>query len=421
MRIGIITHGTRGDIQPFIALSIGLMERGHYVKLFAPENFKELIEGFKIVFSPMKGDIEELIHSPYALRLLRGGNPVLLALIIENRVIKYIDMMNEKILAESVDLEFFISIPGFSPTGYSIAEKYGKKSATIPLSMPLTTTQEFPFQMFDFFNSPWYNKFSYKIAQALFWLVIKKRTNNFRKQLKLPLGNTLKKYIASDILTLYPMSKYLISQPKDWPSNTHVTGFFTLPKKAKTKATIDAIPDEMIEWIAKGRKLIYIGFGSIPVPNQKLLTQVINEICLKTDYRIVYCTGWSLMQDLPNHPNIYITKYADHDWLFPKCSLAIIHGGIGTIAAVLKAKLPMIIFSIFADQPVNGKIIVKQKLGVHIPFRKVTVKKVIAAIETVQTPEFIKNAQEVGEKINAEDGVNDSIDKIEGYFYSQNS
>jgi sterol 3beta-glucosyltransferase len=92
------------------------------------------------------------------------------------------------------------------------------------------------------------------------------------------------------------------------------------------------------------------------------------------------------------------------------------HGGIGTIAAVLKAKISPIIISIFADQPLWGELIDKRKLGVHIPFKKITIRKLLQAIEKTETPELKKNARNTSEMINGQDGINTTIDALENYF-----
>src|SRR5215216_956073 len=56
MKITILTYGSRGDIQPFIPLSLGLIAHGHLVKLVAPARFKTLIEDQAIEFVPLAGD-----------------------------------------------------------------------------------------------------------------------------------------------------------------------------------------------------------------------------------------------------------------------------------------------------------------------------------------------------------------------------
>ena len=60
MRIAILTYGSRGDVQPFLPLSVGLMANGHSVKLAAPTRFKELVEEHSIDFVPLAGDPQDL-------------------------------------------------------------------------------------------------------------------------------------------------------------------------------------------------------------------------------------------------------------------------------------------------------------------------------------------------------------------------
>jgi sterol 3beta-glucosyltransferase len=113
---------------------------------------------------------------------------------------------------------------------------------------------------------------------------------------------------------------------------------------------------------------------------------------------------------------LYIVKSIDHELLLPHCKAAVIHGGVGTVAAGLKAKIPLVIVSIIADQPWWGKVIERKKLGVHIPFKKLAIQKLLAAVEKSQSPEIIQNSLEMGERINREDGLNRTIDKLEKYF-----
>ena len=161
---------------------------------------------------------------------------------------------------------------------------------------------------------------------------------------------------------------------------------------------------------------MYIGFGSIPVPDPILLITVLNDVLAITNHRFIFCKGWSRLSNLPNHDNLFIVDEVDHGWLLPKCKTAVYHGGAGTLAAVMKAKIPGIIVSIFGDQPMWGKMVARKKIGMHIPFRKLTTEKLLQAINETQTTAFRRNAWEAGEKVNAEDGVKLAIENLEAYF-----
>src|ERR1700722_6876021 len=143
MTIGIYTYGTRGDVQPYIALALGLMGKGHQVVL--------------------------------------------------------------------------------SPPG----EKQQKKSAYTYFMPPVIPTTEFPMEDFRLLNAGWYNKFTYKIARFFFWRFVKATTNEYRRELGLPvLAENILDYIdRQQPLDLYCFSPSLIPQPKDWMAHHKITGF----------------------------------------------------------------------------------------------------------------------------------------------------------------------------------------------------
>ena len=128
-----------------------------------------------------------------------------------------------------------------------------------------------------------------------------------------------------------------------------------------------------------------MGFGSNGVGRQVKIGAILESVLNQTDERILFCTGWALYTDLPKHPNLFITKYVNHDTVLPQCKLGILHGGAGTLAAMLRNNLPVILVSFYTDQPTWGKIVVKKGLGAHIPAKKLTAKKLIAAIALAQT------------------------------------
>jgi sterol 3beta-glucosyltransferase len=296
---------------------------------------------------------------------------------------------------------------------YSIAEKLGKKWAVVNLSLPTQPTKEFPFAGFAFFDAPWYNLFTYRLLRYIYWQLNKKEVREHRAALGLPplKKSILKKISEQNILSLYSFSPSLIHRPRDWDDNIDITGFLTMPNKDTEE------PDpELIAWLTNGEPPIYFGFGSIPIPDSKLFANILNELLASTDHRFIFCQGWSQLPDLPHNERLFIIKQINHGWLFPQCKIAVIHGGIGTVAAALKARIPVIIVSIFADQPLWGKIIAGKNLGVHIPFKKLTTEKLSDAIRKTQAPEMIKSVAEIGEKINNEGGLGSTINKIEDYF-----
>lgn len=415
MKFGIIAVGTRGDIQPFIALSVALIQKGHDVTFIAPGNFQDFIKSFNIKHVPLSVNFEEIIQDPVFIKLLNNRNQFKYLSYFRKKVNTSVrKKIGLEILDATREVDCLISHTLNLSTVYSIGEKFNKKVAVVSINMPSTPTTEFPFLIFKNFKSPWLNKFSYNILR-LFWLAIKKETNEYRSYLGLPNLNFWKTLRESNILTIYPMSP-LISRPKDWPSNTHVTGFFNISANELQNKYVSDIPAGLEEWIKIGDAPIYIGFGSMPIPNSTLFSEILNELLIKTNFRFVFGLGWSPMPDIPNHPNLFVVKYINYEWLLPKCKTAVFHGGIGTVASVMRAKIPSIILSIFSDQPTNGIMLQNIHIAVHIPFNKISTKKIISAIEKTQTPLMIESAKKFGDIVLNEDGLSDAVCLIENYF-----
>jgi sterol 3beta-glucosyltransferase len=418
MHYGIVTYGSRGDVQPYIALSLGLMEKKYTVTLFANENFKGLITSYGIDFYPLAGNIEEMVRSKELLPFLRTGNLIAYAREFKKMMQNIQPEINEQMLRGCKDLDAIIATPLTFTWIYSIAEKLNKPWAIVQLSLPTTPTKKFPFAAFDMLNFPAYNLFTYRLARYIYWRLNKKEVNAHRSTLDLPplKRSLIKKMTDQKILNLYAFSSALISRPHDWPAHVDVSGFLTVPPNKRKLVGMEDMPAGLSDWLKEGEPPVYIGFGSIPIPDTKLFSRIIAEMIIGTNHRFIFCQGWSELPTLPRHQQLFMVKYVNHEWLFPQCKCAVIHGGIGTIAATLKAKIPAIIVSIFADQPLWGKLMEKRKLGVHIPFKKLTTRKLLDAIEKVESHELKKNARNTGEMINGQDGSGAAIDALENYF-----
>lgn len=407
MHYGIITTGSRGDIQPFIALALALMKRGHRVTVVAPSSFRNFVEGFGVEFRPIPGNPEEEINSPEALRLLEGGSVFKFFYHLQKIGESKAPEVNRILLEACVDFDVLVSSVLPIAVVYSIAEKYGKKCAAVFLSMPPVPTAEFPFQALGLNGHPWVNRLSYRLA-GLAYAMIRKEVDRFRAEIGLPRRNVMKALLRSDMPAITAVSEQLIRRPADWPLNASVSGFFYLPSFRRER------PDGLEEWLAGGPAPVYIGFGSIPVPDRSRFFHALSGVLAVR--RVVLGTGWSTLDGLPAHPNLFVTKYVDHEWLLPQCSAAVIHGGIGTVAAVLRSGIPVIVVSILADQPVNGALISKKGLGFHLPFRKLTASSLIRLLDAADDASLRARCKAVAAVIAREDGVGKAAEILDGYF-----
>jgi sterol 3beta-glucosyltransferase len=397
---------------------LGLMENGHQVTLSAPSDFKDFVEGFGVPFQGLYGNAEEIMNSTEGQSVLQTENTIKLM----KHFFKVLNNMKVPLRKSYFDaiskVDFIIANAATLPIVSAIAEKQNKKFALTYFMPPIVPTTEFPLGDFDFLNFSLYNKFTYKIAQSFYWKFVKKETNEYRQELGLPI---LKENLITHIdnqkpLDLYCISPMLISQPKDWESHHKISGFLTVPTQKREAHIFDKISTELNDWLQQGETPIYIGFGSNGVGNKEKFITILKEILNKINERILFCTGWSLFDDIPTHKNLFVTKYVNHEAILPKCKVGIFHGGAGTLATMLRNDLPVIIVSFYTDQPTWGKIVEQKKIGIHIPVKALTADKLISAIQLAQTSELKNNVLAVGQSIRDENGLENAVSEIEKYF-----
>jgi len=414
MHYGIFTYGTRGDVQPYIALALGLMEKGHQITLAAPENFKAFVEAYGILFHPLHGNLESAMNNHEKQANKNAGSQLKLTKFIFKILHEIRGPLRESYVEGFEKVDVIIANRATLPITFSLAEKMNKKIIYSYLMPPMIETSEFPAAHLELLNNRWYNKFSYRFYRFIVWQTIKKDTNEFRKILDLPIlkkpmGHYLKERQAP---TFFSISSQLIAQPKDWETRYEITGFISMPKQYRKQHSLDGISAYLETWLNAGEKPMYIGFGSMPF-NPSLIKNILNDLLARTNHRIVFCTGWMELEELPVHPNLCVVKNVNHEWLLPRCKLAIIHGGAGTLTTVLKAMIPVIVVSIFFDQPTWGRIVSKKNIGVHLPMKKLTFERLMSAIKKTQCQEMITKTRQIGENINTENGLEKALEFIE--------
>ncbi|HEY4109557.1 glycosyltransferase [Puia sp.] len=417
MTIGIYTYGTRGDVQPYIALALALLEKGHRVVLAAPTDFKDFVEGFGIPFSPLYGNAEVMMNSPQGQRILKTENSIKLMKYYFKAVNEMKHPLRKSYHERISQVDFIIANSATMPIVSAIAEKQQKKVAYTYFMPPLVPTVEFPVEDLRLLNLGWYNKLTYKIIHSLFWRFIKHDTNEYRMELGLP---ALKESLLIHVdrqkpLDLYCLSPSLISQPKDWTDNHKITGFLTVPVSHREQHKYEKASEELLTWLSKGDRPVYIGFGSNGIGNQEKFIEILTDLVLGGE-RILFCTGWSVFRDLPSHKNLFVAKYVNHEAVLPHCKVGVFHGGAGTLAAMLRHNLPVVIVSFYTDQPTWGKLVERLGLGIHIPVKKLTSEKLMAGIRQVQSTEVGRKVTTTGERIRNEKGTEHAVEEIERYF-----
>lgn len=414
MHYGIITFGSRGDVQPYIALALELMQQGNSVSIVGNENFADFVATYGIPFYPLPVDSQKILRSPEIAGILQSGNVITYLRELGKIIRKGQGAVLENMVRYCESFEVLIATPLTVAWVFSVAERLKMPWAIVQLTVPSVPTAVFPYLGLDFFNAPVYNRFTYRLMRWLFWKEHKKDIQEQRALLKLPpLEEPLPRKIdKQQVLQLHAFSRFLLERPADWPQEADITGFLDLKTAGKEPGTADAISN----WLKQGTPPIYIGFGSFPVPDPTIFYGILEHLLNQTDERYIFCQGWSEATVLPKSERLFEVKAVDHAWLFPQCKLAVVHGGIGTVGAGLRAKIPVVVVSVLGDQPIWGRFVKRKGWGTHLPFKKLTAQKLLDAIRAAGRDVIRASVLQVGNSMEQEHGTVEAVSRLEDYF-----
>ena len=416
LRITCLTIGSRGDVQPYIALCKGLLAEGHKPRIATHAEFGDWIKGHGIDFEPIEGD-------PAVLMQLCVENGMFTLSFMKEATLHFrswIEGLMDSAWKACQNSDVIIESPS-AMVGIHISE-----ALQVPyfraFGMPWTRTRAFPHAFFVPNNKSGgtYNYMTYTLFDNLFWKSTSGQMNNWRRRQLGLKPTTLSRMAVNKVPFLYNFSKAVVRQPLDWSEWVRITGYWVLDESKGWTP-----PKELSNFIAKARadnkKLVYIGFGSVTVENPRAMTEIVVQAVMDNDLRCVLSKGWSdrmvnkgkapaVEVELP--PEILQIKYSvPHSWLFPQMDAIAHHGGAGTTGASLQAGKPTIIKPFFGDQYFFGSRV--EDLGVGIYVRIMTAQKFSRALYYATHDERIqKKARYIGEQIRAEDGVATAIEAI---------
>ncbi|KAL5649504.1 hypothetical protein ACJX0J_040313, partial [Zea mays] len=389
MQIVILIVGTRGDVQPFVAIGKCLQDYGHRVRLATHANFKEFVLTAGLEFFPLGGDPKILAEYMVKNKGFLPSGPSEIP--IQRKQMKEIIFSLLPACKEpdpDTGIPFNVDAIIANPPAYGhthVAEAL-KVPIHIFFTMPWTPTNEFPHPL-SRVKQPAGYRLSYQIVDSMIWLGIRDMINEFRKKkLKLRPVTYLSGSQGSgnDIPHGYIWSPHLVPKPKDWGPKIDVVGFCFLDL-----ASNYVPPEPLVEWLEAGDKPIYVGFGSLPVQDPQKMTEIIVKALEITGQRGIINKGWGGLGTLSEPKDfVYLLDNCPHDWLFLHCKAVVHHGGAGTTAAGLKAACPTTIVPFFGDQPFWGDRVHARGLGPPpIPVDQFGLQKLVDAITFMMKPE----------------------------------
>lgn len=422
MKITILTAGTRGDVQPYVAVGFGLQSKGHQVRIATHRSLKSMPEQYGLGFFPVEGDPRQILMEDMGQRLLGSGkNPIAMmrrTIAVAEPVLQQVfdDYWKASRDADVILFHLLAALPAAS-----IAEKLNIPAFPLYLQhvhhtryYPSAVAPSLPLNIPPLTSL--YNHLTYKLEDWAFWRFIRPVIDHWREHaLHLPPYKTnpfsSKEWQQQPFL--YGFSPQVVPKAPDWGDNIHLTGYWFLPMAEDWRP-----PNRLVDFLQSGSPPVYIGFGSMVRRDAKEITGVVLKALEMTNRRGVLAAGWGGLTDSDLPDNVLMVDFVPHEWLFPRMSAVVHHGGAGTTAAGLRAGVPSVIIPFFGDQPFWGWRVAELGVGpLPIPRKKLTAKLLAKAIDFAVNDEHVrKRAEKLGEAIRAERGVDNAVKILTEYF-----
>lgn len=398
MNIIIPTIGTRGDVQPYIALSLGLQKAGYVVTLASHPCMRTLVESYGVGFAPIGPDID-IAHET---AIIREKSPHWMIGFV--RVMKFSFSMLEQahpdLLALCRDVD--LVIVSHTAAGSIEADQLGKPTISVTL-MPEAIPANDPKDSF-------VKKMIMKVAGAGMGLMMTRPLDKIRKRVGVPkMGPT---GITSQRLNLIPISPAITPPNPLWEKRHRLTGFWYAP------APLDwTPPKDLLAFLDAGEAPVVISLGAMALSGEDALEAATITIAAVQNAGVrAIIQGWDEpMKQLRIPETVFHAGSIPHDWLLPRARALVHHGGFGTTASGFKAGIPAQVIPHIIDQFIWGQKVAALGVGPQpIARDKLSVSNMTDALQQMKKPEIVKRAADLGELIRSEpDGVETAVSMIE--------
>lgn len=423
-RFCLLALGSRGDVEPFVALARELARRGHETVIAAAEDYGPLVREAGIPFAPLVGRIAELMDFAAVNASLDGGplGSLQLARQLRQGAAPLLSCLLRDAIAAARNCDVLVA----STLGQYVAPTVSDVLNGVPTAFahfhPVAPSRFYA----DMFIPPspfrgkageGYNRATHALGTRALWYLLLSALNRARRELDLPAlslaaaGAVLRRQQAG--LHLHAYSPLWVPPFPDWnPLRHFVTGYW------RENNENQPLPAELAAFLDRGEPPVYIGFGSIlagrdPDRMTRLFIDALNAVQM----RGVLFAGWGDVGNIGLPSSIFLTRGAPHDALFPRCAVVVHHGGAGTTAAALYAGVPAVCVPVFGDQFFWAeRLHASGASPALIPRRALTANRLAQAIrDALDNPEYRRQTQRLQAALQTENGAARAADVLESW------
>ncbi len=349
MKVLLVSTGSRGDVEPFVALARALKSAGHAPTLAAPARFSDMTEPDHFPFIALDDSLFDLQD-----KLARHGT---------------FAAVTGAAKAKPALRRFLFDVAELAthPTDVVV---YHPKTLAAPLvaqklQVPAIAVQLIPlYQPTSAFASPllaprvptWLNRASWRLTAAVEapWRSTLRTIHHDVLGLTTPYVGLAERIATGSVLNAW--SPTLLPAPPDWPAPTKPRGFWRLPAQQWDP------PHDLVDFLDAGPAPVHVGFGSMLTRDPAALGTAVREGLRRAGTRGVVATGAGAIE-LDSSDDILVLDQAPHHWLLPRMRATVHHGGIGTVAAALTSGIPQVIKPFLGDQPFWGRLVHERGAG----------------------------------------------------------
>jgi vancomycin aglycone glucosyltransferase len=397
MKIACVILGTRGDVQPIVALANGLISKGHEITICAPPENEELVTRLNCRFIPFGPGIKKAVkENP---KKQKGGVAVTIS-----------PKEGKKFISDQINL--LPEILAGSDLVLGVGLVFGVHTAADILKIPYRFVIYYPIVLGTTPDDPVKSRIMFSFGRSMINMFLKGFINNHRKKFSLPpIKDVWAHWLGEKVIVACDPELNKARVEVSFPFEQ--TGFMLLPP-------IDKLSQKVIDFCDAGKPPVYIGFGSNPIADTEKFKQIFEKVKNDTNQRLIISKGWA---DLPesNSSDILFADELPFDLLFPKLAAAIYHGGTGTMVSITRAGIPQAAFPFMGDQFANRDNIAKLGLGpMTCNFKEMTAESIVSAIKECITNNAYKNkALELSGKLKDSNGTELTIQYIEREFLTK--
>lgn len=395
MRVLILTYGSEGDTRPLAALGHALVQAGHQAHLLADASTLSSARALGLPCTALAGDIRAAMAAEGSMRRIEAN--------LSRLTIAHSGHWLQQALELGTGCDLLVVSGLAAFVGLSAAEALGVPAVGAML-IPISPTAAFASPFLPFTPPRLFNRGSHLLFGHASWRLFRAATNRARAEA----GLRPRRKLWTAHPMLYGISPALLQRPADWPDNAHLTGQWIAPGGAWNPAA------GLVDYLEAGEPPVYVGFGSMGgFDVDRVREAVVRAV---DGRRALFHRGWSGIDPASLPPNFHPVDPMPHQWLLPRCSLAIHHGGSGTTHTVARAGIPSVILPFAGDQFFwAGHLRARGIMRHRLAGRTVRPGELAAALAYAESEPARTEAALLGRQMAGEDGCRVAVELLGHY------